>query len=54
MGYGTGIGIGGQSYDGNKIVNKKRTSNTDTNTFHNIHNPKENTNTPINTTPGHK
>ncbi len=52
MGYGTGIGIGGQSYEKSKMVNQKRTGGTETNTFTNINNPTERTNTQINPTTG--
>lgn len=52
MGYGTGVGIGGQSYEGNKMVYQKRTGGNESNTFTNINNPTENTNTQINPTTG--
>ena len=42
MGYGTGIGIGGQSYEKNKMVYQKNVGEDETNTFTKIDDPKHN------------
>jgi len=39
-GYGTGIGIGGQSYESNKMIFQQGVGDTETDTFTNIDNPK--------------
>ena len=40
MGYGTGIGKGGQSYESNKMVFQKNTGDTENQTYTNISDPK--------------
>jgi len=42
LGYGTGIGIGGQSYEKNKMVYQKNAGEKETNTYTNFDDPKHN------------
>jgi len=48
MGYGTGVGIGGQSYEKNKMVYQKNVGGTENQTFTNIDDPKFRTSAQIN------
>jgi len=50
MGYGSGIGKGGQSYESNKMVFQKNAGDTENQTYTNINDPKYRTNEQINPT----